>query len=92
MSKDADVESDSPISRHDLNETKDDNNLDEPLRGHSSYEIINDKQEYSENIVSFRSKNREGGVEIHTTLHETFPPQYSLTLFLLAVLLMKLLN
>jgi len=33
MSKDADVESGSPVSRHDLNETKDDINLDEPLSG-----------------------------------------------------------
>jgi len=90
MSKDADVESDSPVSRHDLNETKDDINLDEPLSGPSSYEIINDKQECSEDIVLFRSKHRDGGIEIHTTLHETLPPRYPLTLFLLVVLIMKL--
>jgi len=65
MSKDADVESDSLVFKHDLNETKDDINLDEPLSGHSSYEIINDKIEISKNIVTFRSKKREGGIEIH---------------------------
>jgi len=74
MSKDADVESDSPIPRHDLNDVKDDTNIDEPFSGHSSYEIINDKSEHHEEIVSFRSKNREGRFEIHTTLHKTFPP------------------
>jgi len=90
MSKDADVENDSPVSRHNLNEIKDDINLDEPLSGHSSYEIINDRPEHSEDIVLFRSKHREGGVQIHTTLHEAFPPQCPLTLFLLTDLSMRL--
>jgi len=82
MSKDADVEGDSPISRHDLNDFKDDINLDEPFSGHSSYEIINDKSEHNEDIVWFRSKNGEGRVKIHTTLHKTFsPPVHSDTFF-----------
>jgi len=76
MSKDADVESDSPVSKHDLNDVEDDNNIDEPFSGHSSYEIINDKIVGlpNEDVVSFRSKKGEGRVEIHTTPHETFPP------------------
>jgi len=78
MSKDADVESDSPISRHNSNDVKDDINIDEPFSGHSSYETINDKPEHHEEIVSFRSKSGEGRVKIHTTLHETFlPPVHS---------------
>jgi len=68
MSKNADVESDSPISGHDLNDVKDDIYVDEPLSGYSFYEIINDKSEHNEEIVSFRSKNGEGRVEIHTIL------------------------
>jgi len=41
---------------------------------YSSYEIINNKQECNEDIVLFTPKNRQGGVENNTTLHETFPP------------------
>jgi len=58
MSKDSDVESDSPVSKHDLNDVEDEYNIIVP----------------NEHVVSFRSKKGEGGVEIHTTLHETFPP------------------
>jgi len=81
MSKEADVESDSPISRHDLSDVTDDINIDEPFCGPSFYEIINDKPEHNKEIVSFRSKNWEGRVEMHTTPHETFPsPVHSDTL------------
>jgi len=66
--------SDSPNSKHDLNDVKEDNNINEPFSGHSSYEINNDRSEHNEDVVSFRSKNGEGRVEIHTTLHKTFPP------------------
>jgi len=74
MSKDAYVESDSPISRHDLSDVKDDINIDKPLSGHSSYEIINDRSEHNEDVVSFKYRNGKRKVEIHTTLHKTFPP------------------
>jgi len=85
MSKVADVEIDSPISRHDLNDVKDDNNIDDPLSGHSSYEIINDKSEHNQEVVSFKSNNGGSRVEIHITLHENFPPPvHSDTFFLIA--------
>jgi len=92
MSEDADVESDSAVSRNDLNETKDDINIDEPLRGHSSYEIVNDRPEHSDDIVSFRSKHSLGRVELKFTIHymKPFHPQCHLTLFLLTTLFMKL--
>jgi len=53
---------------HDLNDVKDDININEPLSGHSSYEAINDRLEPNEETVSFRSKKGAGRIEIHTTL------------------------
>jgi len=47
MSKDTDLECDSPISRHELNETKDEMNLDEPVGGHCLYENRDYKVELS---------------------------------------------
>jgi len=38
-----------------------------------SYELTNDKIESIDNITPFAIQNREGGIEVHTTLHETFP-------------------
>jgi len=52
MSKDGDLESDSPVSWCNLNETKDDINLDDPVSGQYSYELTNDKVEGLDNTQS----------------------------------------
>jgi len=69
MSKDADVEMDSPISKHDLNDVKDDNNIDEPFSGHSSYEINNDNQNIMKTLSYSDLKWVRVGVKY--TLHYT---------------------
>jgi len=45
MAKEADLESDSPVSRYNLDEPKDDSNLDDPIYEQCSYELTNDKVE-----------------------------------------------
>jgi len=45
MSKDADLESDSSESRHDLNESKDETNLIDPASGQCSFVLQNDRVE-----------------------------------------------
>jgi len=50
------------------------NHSHEPLSGHSSSKIINDiNTKVAKTLSRFRPKHRERGIEMHTTLHETFP-------------------
>jgi len=75
MSKNADQESDSPVSRHSLDESKDNVNLVEPTSGQGSFELQNDFVDTElDNTIFIRQQNREGGIDIHETTHKTLPP------------------
>jgi len=78
MSRDNDLESDSPKSRQEINETRDDTNLDEPLNEQQLYETKENNSRIVSDYLYFETLHREGGIEIHTTLHETFPPLFSI--------------
>jgi len=60
MSKDNDLESDSPVSRHDLDYSESDADLVEPTSGHCSFEVQNDNIDL-DNIVFIRKQTRDGG-------------------------------
>jgi len=76
MSKDADLESDSPVSRRDLDESKDDIKLADPTSGHCSFELQNYRVDPDlDNTVFVRQQNREGGE--HEQLHKFSPPSCS---------------
>jgi len=77
MSKDNYLECDSPNSKHELNETSDEINLNETVNEHCMYEFKNDEVVRNDDNVSFKPQNGEGGIVVHTTLHETFPPSSS---------------
>jgi len=62
MSRDNDLKSDSPKSRHDMN-------LDEPLNRQQLYETKDNNGRIDDEYISFEPQNRKGGIEIHKNPH-----------------------